>query len=213
MRLFQTLICIALLGTANAVARPVSYSGGWTVMQMNDMEALSLHVHYSPAVKYSLGYRAEYRRNKNWQFHGVQMNYLVKRLNKPASQANFYLKSGAGFAYSDYRRFDAKVEPAAFAGVALDWEDRRYFVLYENRAYHAGEIDKAFSQKARVGIAPYKGDYGALHTWLMLQVDHNPKAGDEVVFTPLLRFFKSEYLVEAGVSENGDILFNWIVRF
>ena len=38
-------------------ARPISYLGGWTVMQMNDFNSHSLHVHYTPSSKYSFGYR------------------------------------------------------------------------------------------------------------------------------------------------------------
>ena len=47
----------------------------------------------------------------------------------------------------------------------------------------------------------------------MLQVDHNPSQKDEITFTPLVRLFKGEYLAEAGVSDKGDVLFNWVIRF
>ncbi len=214
MPLIRLLICIIMLTlSGQAEARPVSYPGGWNVMQMNDMDAHSFHLHYSPTAKHSLGYKAQYWRDEDWQFHGLQWNYLVKRWNAPASQANFYLKSGAGLAYSDYQSFDSKTEPAAFTGIALDWEDRRYFTSYENHLLYAGDIEKHFIQKARVGIAPYIGDYGDLHSWLMLQLDHNPTAEDEWVLTPLVRLFKDEYLAEAGISNDGDVLFNWIIRF
>jgi hypothetical protein len=194
-------------------ARPVSYPGGWTIMQNNNFDSHSVHVHYSPTAKYSIGYKGEYWRDEDWQFHGAQLNYLVKRWNKPASQANFYIKSGAGVAYSDYKQFDSKTEPAAFTGIAVDWEDRRYFTSYHNHLLYAGDIEKHYTQSAKVGIAPYIGDYGDIHTWMMFQADHNPKGNDEFVFTPHLRFFKSEYLAEIGMSDDGDVLFNWIVRF
>lgn len=214
MQFFTLLSCVILLALpATALARPVSYPGGWTFMQMNDMDAHSLHVHYSPTARHSIGYKAEYWRDQNWQFHGLQLNYLVKRWNRPASQANIYLKSAAGAAYSDYGRFENDTEPAAFTGIAMDWEDRRFFTGYENRVTYAGDFDRFFTQKVRIGIAPYIGDYGDLHTWLMLQVDHSPQKRDPVTFTPLVRMFKGEYLTEAGISDNGDILFNWIIRF
>lgn len=214
MRLPLTLGCAMLLGISSpALARPVSYPGGWTVMQMNDSDMHSLHVHYSPTADYSVGYKAEYWRKDDSQFHGLQVNYLVKRWNELASQANIYLKSGAGVAYSDYESFDGKAEPAAFTGIAMDWEDRRFFTMYENRATYAGDIDKSFMQKARVGIAPYIGDYGDLHTWLMVEVSHDPSRDDETVVTPLVRFFKGPYLTELGVSHTGDALFNFVARF
>lgn len=211
MRFIILLSC--LLWAVPALARPVSYPGGWTLMQLNDGSSHSLHVHYSPTARYSIGYKAEYWRESEWQFHGAQFNYLAKRWNAPASQANVYIKSGLGAAYSDAGRFDGEVNPAGFIGLAFDWEDRRYFTSYENRYTHAGNIDTFYMQKARVGIAPYIGDYGDLHTWLMLEVDHNPTRRDNVLVTPLVRFFKGEYLTEAGVSHKGDVLFNFVVRF
>lgn len=214
MRTLFTVSILLIIGyTYNAQARPVSYPGGWTMMQLNDVDSHSLHVHYSPSARYSVGYKAEYWRDKEWHFQGGQLNYLAKRWNAPASQANIYLKTGAGVAYSDAQGFDGRTQPAAFAGIAMDWEDRRYFTSYENRATYAGDIDKFFMQKVRIGIAPYIGDYGDVHTWLMLQVDHNPRNSDEITFTPLVRFFKGEYLTEAGISDDGDLLVNAIIRF
>lgn len=207
-------VCLIWAGLAPpALARPVSYPGGWTVMQMNDLYSNSLHVHYSPTAKYSIGYKGEYFKDEDWQFHGAQLNYLVNRWNAPNSQANIYLKGGLGLAYSDYQSFDNRTEAAGTIGIAGDWETRRYFTMYENRYVYAGDIDKFFTQKARVGIAPYLGDYGDIHTWLMLQVDHTPTDRDKIVFTPMVRLFKGEYLAEAGVSDKGDVLFNWVVRF
>lgn len=209
------LACLAVIGLpVNAHARPVSYPGGWTVMQMNDMASHSLHIHYSPTARYSVGYLAEYWRGEDWQFHGVQVNTLLKRWNNPQSQANLYLKAAGGVALSDYRALKDETEPAGFAGIAGDWENRRFFTSYENRYVEAGDIDHFFMHKARVGVAPYIGDYGDLHTWLMLQLDHNPTwEGGEVTVTPMVRFFKDVYMAELGISHRGDVMANWIVRF
>ncbi len=182
-------------------------------MQMNDKNANSVHLHYSPTANYSIGYKAERWRDKDWQFHGGQFNYLVKRWNNPGEQANLYIKSGVGMAYSDAGAFDSKTQLAAFTGLAADWETRRYFTSYENRYTNAGDIDEFFMQNARVGIAPYIGDYGDIHTWLMVQFEHNPSQDDVFTITPFVRVFEGEYMAEAGISDKGDALFNWIVRF
>lgn len=211
MRLLFLCLCLGALAAfpvSWAMARPVSYAGGWTSMIMNDGDANSLHVHYSPTARYSLGYLLEYRRDKDYTMHSMQMNNLLKRWNKPNSQANLYLKSGVGIASKD-----GETEPAAFTGLAADWENRRYFVSYENRYLHAGGIDDFYTQSARVGVTPYIGDYGDLHTWLMLEVDHSPEAGEPFTVTPLVRLFKGSHLVEAGISNKGDALVNWVVRF
>lgn len=194
-------------------ARPISYPEGWMLMQMNDADMHGINLQYTFTPHFSLGYVGEYWRDADWQFHGAQFNVLLKRLNMPASQANFYLKNAAGLAYSDNGRFDDEIAPAAFTGFAADWEDRRFFTMYENHLVSAGDIDAFFMQKARVGIAPYIGDYGDLHTWLMLEVQHSPENDDNLVITPLVRLFKDVYLIEAGVSEKGDILFNATIQF
>jgi len=190
-------------------ARPVSYPGGVTLMQTNDADSSNLHLHYSPTIHYSVGYKWEYWRDSDWQFHRLQLNNLIKRWNKPASQANFYLRSGVGLVYQE----GGDSSFAAFTGVALDWEDRRFFTSYSNRLYKAGDVDEFFTQNARLGVAPYIGNYGDLHTWLMVQVDHRPEQHDPITITPLVRLFKSEYLAELGLSEDGDPLFNFVIRF
>lgn len=211
MKITFTIAAFALALCAYAtaaLARPVSYPGGWTVMQMNDGDSNSLHIHYSPTAKYSVGYKGEYWRDEDWQFHGVQLNYLAKRWNQPHSQANLYFKTAAGVALAD-----GESQESGFGGVAFDWESRRFFTSYENRGVYAGDIDRFFTQKARIGVAPYVGEYGDLHTWLMLQVDHNPAKADEVTFTPLVRMFKGNFLTEAGMSDKGKVLFNAVIRF
>lgn len=214
-KLSCVLACLAFAGLPTAAhARPVSYAGGWTVLQTNDMNSHSLHLHYSPAASTSVGYRAEYWRKEDWQFHGVQVNHLLRRWNMPEAQANLYLKTAGGIAYSDHEALDGKTSPAGFVGIAGDWENRRFFTSYENRYVEAGSIDHFFMQQARVGVAPYIGDYGDLHTWLMLEVDHNPtREGEEVIVTPMVRLFKDVYMAEFGVSHRGDVMANWVVRF
>ena len=49
----------------------------------------------------SLGYKIEYWRGDEFTLNMIQMNNLIKRWNKPESQANFYLKSTIGAALSD----------------------------------------------------------------------------------------------------------------
>lgn len=205
----MTAIMCALMA-AQAQARPVSYPGGWTGMVRNNGEVNSAHIHYSPTAKASIGYKYEYWRDKEITINAAQMNNLLKRWNKKDSQANIYLKSGLGVAY-DRREEDTGL--AAFTGLAVDWENRRFFTSYENRYTQAGSIDDFYQQSARVGIAPYIGDYGDLHTWLMLQIDHSPENEDAITVTPLVRLFKGPHLLETGMSNRGEVLFNYVVRY
>jgi hypothetical protein len=213
MRLLFLISAIVLGFYTPAMARPISYPKGWMFMQENDDSSNNVQLQYSPTARYSVGYMGEYWREKQWQFHGITLNNLLYRVNNNDSQANFYLLSGAGVAYSDWNHFHNKTQAAGFSGIEADWEDRRFFVLYANRITYAGDIAKEFRQKARVGVAPYIGEYGDLHSWLMLQVDHTPSEADNFTVTPLIRLFKGTNLFEAGVSNRGTILVNFMHIF
>jgi hypothetical protein len=212
MNKYIIMLC-AMAASFSANARPVSYPGGWTLMETHMNDATSLNVHYTANKDNSVGYLAEYKKDKDWLFNGVSWNRILIRENMPGSQFNFYLKSAAGVAYSNYGAFEDKTEPEAHSGIAADWENRRYFTMYENKATYAGDIDKSFEQSVMLGVAPYIGDYGDLHTWAMLHIEHRPKEDDKFTVTPMLRFFKGTNLVEVGVSENSELTFNYIHRF
>ncbi len=195
---------------APASARPVSYAGGWTVMQENSGMYSSLHLHYSPTATDSIGLYTENNWDMDAVFTGLQYNRLVKRWNAPQSQGNLYLKLGAGVAdpYGDPGQ-----RAAGFAGLAADWETRRVFVSYDMRARDYG-FDQSISHAARIGLAPYAANYGDLHTWAMLQVENHPEADNPVQVTPLVRLFTGPLLVEAGYTlEEDRFLLNWIYRF
>ena len=211
--LLLVVVGFGLLHPSFIIARPVSYPGGWTLMTMNDGDKNSVHVHYSPTAKTSIGYKFEYWPDKELNLHALQINKLLKRWNNTESQANFYIKSGIGVAYSDLGVFDNKSGVSGFTGIAADWEDRRRFISYENRFTDINGVDDFFQQSARVGWAPYQGDYGDLHTWLMLQLEHMPEAINEHTVTPLVRLFKDVHLLEFGVNNHNKVLINYIFRY
>ena len=208
------ILLLALFGIGlsitNVEARPVSYPGGWTLDTTNYAERSSLHVHYSPTAKASFGYRFEDWRGRNFTSNSIHVNNLLKRWNAENSQANVYVQSGVGIANS---QITDNQEVIGYTGIATDWETRRYFVSYQNRYTEAKDITGFFRQSTRLGWAPYEGDFGDLHTWIMVDVRHDPEADDPITVTPLVRLLKSTHLVEAGVTDRGDLTFNYIYRF
>ena len=195
---------------APASARPVSYAGGWTLMQENNGMYSSLHAHYSPTATDSVGLYVEQNWDMDTTCTGLQYNRLVKRWNAPASQGNVYFKLGAGAA-SPFAGGDADL--ANFAGLAADWETRRVFVSYDVRARDFGP-DESVTHAARLGVAPYVAEFGALHTWAMVQVENSPEADEFLTFTPLVRLFKGPLLIEAGYTvETEEFMLNWTWRF
>mgnify|MGYP006096030017 FL=1 len=213
MRFIINLIFIFVIFTEFSYARPVSYPGGWTVMLKNDGNINRMHTHFSPTHKLSLGYNLEYWHDEEFIFNSLQVNNLLKRWNEKNSQANFYLKSGIGLAYSDKFEFDGETKLSAFTGISYDWENRSYFIKYQNRYTDAGKIYDAFMQSIIFGVAPYEGNFGDLHTWLMLKIEHKPENKENFEITPLFRFFKNVHLLELGLNDRGKFLFNYIIRY
>ena len=65
-----------------------------------------------------------------------------------------------------------------------DWETRSLFASYRARYLGLSHFGEQFMQAARIGFAPYEGDTGDLHTWLMLEIDHRPSDPNSVTATP-----------------------------
>ena len=194
-------------------ARPVSYVGGWTLMSFNDYQSNSLLLHYTPSSKYSLGYNIEYWNDKEYWINNLNLNYLLKRINKKKSQANFYFKSGFGFLYTDFKENKNKKEYVTTLSFSTDWETRSKFISYSSELIKSENIANIFMQKARVGFAPYIASYGEIHTWLMYELNYMPSGDSNLKSAAISRFFKSTNLVEVGLDEDKTILFNYIKRF
>lgn len=207
------LAAIALLIVPSAAARPVSYPDAWTLIEETDRQSTSLWVHYTLTPKWSLGVRSEWDRQENFVFNGVQTTHLAKRWFGENFQANIYGIGGVGvISPVDSANFGTKA--SGFAGVRADWETRRLFTSYRARYLEAGDLGGRFMQAARAGWAPYEGDTGDLHTWLMVEIDHRPDNGDEIGVTPLVRFFKGSALFEIGWSLTDDEpLLNFAYRY
>jgi hypothetical protein len=208
--IFFKILIIIVIFQQNLLARPVSYSGGSTIMQKNSSRHNSYHIHYSPSYKYSIGYKGQYFRDQKMWLNGIQLNNLVKRWNNPDSQSNIYLKSSVGNARSGSRD-----DIYGFIGSAFDYETRRYYISYENIYYKShNNLINNFEQDLNFGIAPYIANYGNLHSWIILQINHIPTNNNqELTYTPYLRFFKGSFLTELGYSSNNRVIFNFIKRF
>lgn len=212
-RVYAVLAALWAVAVSQAEARPVSYEGGWTIIEETDRQSTSLWAHYTLSPDLSAGWRTEWDRKNDILLNGPQATYLAKRWFGENYQANIYLFAGAGVIHGVGDN-DASARAAGFAGVLADWETRRLFVSYRARGLEGGSVDSTFYQAGRVGFAPYEGDTGDLHTWLMVEVDHRPDNNDPVGVTPLVRFFKGAALLEFGWSvTDNQPLANFTYRF
>ena len=203
-------ILFFILCCQNLFARPISYTGGTTIIQNNGPVKHSLLIHYTPYYTYSIGYKWEHFRNDDINLNGIQINRLINRWHFMNAQGNLYLKTAFGDASKSNQH-----DVYGMIDLSGDYETEHLFTSYDAKYYQSnGDIIKQFQQVGRLGITPYVGDYGDLHTWLMLELSHQPTySGDKLILTPLIRLFKGPRLVEFGYSSDNRLLFNWILRF
>ncbi len=207
------LVSMSLMLCATAVARPVSYAGGWTLIETSNRASTAGLVHYSPAHNFSVGLRHEWQRASDVKLTAIQPTLLVNRWFGREYQGNLYLTGGLGTA-KDESPNNRGSETASFVGVMADWETRTLFVSYEARFLEQGALGNHSMHAARFGWAPYAGDTGELHTWLMLEVDRREHFEDKTSVTPLLRFFKGPALLELGYNlTDPSPLVNFTYRF
>ncbi len=207
MRYFCIFLSVFLY-TNSSLARPIAYPSGLAVMQHNDYISNNIHLNYTLSRKNTVGLMSEYQREDQFLLNTIQYTRVLKRWNQDHSQGNLYFVSGLGGA-----EIKNNFEAGGLAGIEADWEDRRFYLFYRNTYMKVETMKKEFREMGRIGVAPYIGGYKDLNTWLILQVDHTPQLEDNIVVTPLVRFFKGTYLAEFGVSSEKTILFNFMTIF
>ena len=173
-------------------ARPISYSGGSTVMSNTDNMRDTFYFHYSPTYKYSLGLEAVKDDYFKTDFSYFRFTYLLNRKNTRYSQRNLYFQSGVS----------SKGLNNNFIGVHGDWETRRWFIGfgYKKVSNDIIEYDDKFLQ---LGVAPYLGEYGDFHTWVMVKSKKNDLLESWSTF-PVLKFFKGNFFIEFGYNNKTE---------
>ena len=73
-------------------ARPISYSGGSTIMSMSDSMKDSIYFHYSPTYKYSIGIESVKDKFFDKNFIYLRLTYLINRKNTKHSQTYYTFK-------------------------------------------------------------------------------------------------------------------------
>ena len=210
-KIAATSLIVAMSSVAQA--RPVSYTGGWTLIEVANRAATAGLAHYSLTHNVSVGLRHEWQRKDDVKLTAIQPTLLVKRWFGREYQGNLYFTGGLGTA-KDESPNNRGSDTASFVGVMADWETRTLFVSYEARFLEQGALGNHSMHAARFGWAPYAGDTGELHTWLMLEVDRRGHFEDKTSVTPLLRFFKGPALLELGYNlTDPSPLVNFTYRF
>ncbi|MBY0371951.1 hypothetical protein K2X33_14795 [bacterium] len=138
-----------------------------------------------------------------------RLSWLVKRWNETESQANIYVYGGLGAA----RKGDL-TELAVEGAVEADYETRAVYFSGKAQIVAARNFNTLAIYQARAGFAPYLGESGELHSWLVGQVQYFPFAPDQSLRVgPVLRMFYRNVLWEFGVSTHGSWNFNFMAHW
>jgi len=197
------------LFSAACWAHPVPYKGAVAVNSMNQSFQQDQMVAYSFKRDTAIAARImSFDDNQgSMRFWAPQINRLIKRWNGENSQSNVYFSGAVGPMDTDEHQHSA-----ILTGVAADSETRQLFASAAAEKMWTGIGSGFWHVQSRLGAAPYAAGFNQLATWLMVQYDYNPliRGWDKV--TPLVRLFYRNYLLEAGVSTEGDWLVNAMVH-
>ena len=183
----------------NTEARPISYSDGHTLMHFNDNMKESIYYHYSPSFKYSIGVEELNNKIFDRSETNLRFTYLVNRKNTKNSQRNFYFQSAVSKKNSNF-----------IYGVHGDWETRRYFIGFDYK--EVKNIIDYTDKHILLGLAPYLGEYGDFHTWLMVKSKKNSINNKQVTY-PVVKFFRGNLLLELGYDKKTDWDIHLMFRF
>lgn len=198
MGIFKIIVLI-FLSINYLESRPISYSGGHTLMHFNDSMKESIYYHYSPTYKFSIGLETMQNKVFSTNETNIRFTYLLNRKNTKLSQRNLYFQSA----------FSSKDNNYAY-GMHGDWETRRYFIGFDYK--EVKNIIDYTDKHIQLGVAPYLGEYGDLHTWLMVKTKKNSLNNKQITY-PVIKFFKGNVLLELGYDKKTDWDIHLMYRF
>ena len=207
-------LCLLAIASV-ASAKPIAFAHGTTVMAEYGAGTMTeAQVFYAPKYFWSLGLgfteldsdQGDERREITY----ARANYLVKRWNLEAAQANVFTWGGAGNAYvseSDSREF------AWNAGAQFDYETRRVYGSLKTDLFKASSFSHRIDT-LQLGIAPYKHDVDTLATWFVVQGrQYSGHIHEGTEWALLLRLFKKGAWVEAGATTDGKLQAMAMINF
>ena len=203
---FILWLFIGVTIAGSLTAHPVIWKNGRVTQFDNHKIISNLNVHFSLNNRWSVGILGTRFNQLDETFMQVQSNFLLQRWNMPHSQANIYLLGSYGFSLNQNNQDLLRI------GFQSDWEDQRWYTMV--KFLHFGAQQSQSLLNARVGIAPYIGEFNDLHTWLMLQVDRH-ELKNKVTWSamPLIRLFKHQWLVEFGTNFDDNHLVTVMIHY
>jgi hypothetical protein len=214
MKTFAVLILV-LSSTLNLRAHPVFYADGWGLMFWQKPDSTEFYGAYTLSHRWAVGVRyfgfsdPKTKDLPQENYALLQSSFLLKRWNKPASQANIYLSVAGGAAnFSSPSYFASRTQGAYLGELQADWEDRKYYTAI--KLQHLQAQDHSAQQKivSRLGFAPYVAEYTELNTWIIFEGINTLSPESSFDLTPFVRLFYNNFLMELGYSFGGKFQMN-----
>jgi len=204
-------LIITLFLAPSLGAHPVSFKGGYSFMAFHqaDMTDWQLLYTFHPRSAIGVDYIKDSMEPESRYFLIPRLSWLVKRWNSLESQGNLYVYGGVGVA-----RQGALTQAAALGAVEADYETQEVYVSGKATQLRAEHLNALEIYQLRAGFAPYVGESGDLHAWLIGQAQYLPNATMESLRVgPVLRLFHRNVLWELGLTTQGSWNFNFMVHW
>lgn len=196
-------LCTCFAVTAQA--KPIAFANGTTVMaEYGAGTMIEAQAFYAPTYWFSAG--GGYLRldsdldRRSREIEYVRANYLVKRWNLDAAQANVFAWGGLGRSEGD--SFDGG-RFARNVGFQIDYETRRVYAALKSDLWESSVFSHRIDT-LQLGLAPYEHDYRDLAAWFVVQArSYTGRIHRGTETALLLRLFKGGTWIEAGVTDDG----------
>ncbi len=196
-------------------AKPIAFANGTSVMvEYGGNTMREAQVFYAPQFDLSLGgghvRLASDLDGRQREITYARVNYLPKRWNLEAAQANVFIWGGLASATLSER---AGSVFAQNVGMQFDYETRRIYVSAKTDLQRSDEFSHRIDT-VQFGVAPYAHDYDTLATWLLIQGRrYSGNLYDGTEGAVLLRLFKGNKWLEAGVTNDGKLQAMFMFNF
>ncbi|NRA66161.1 MAG: hypothetical protein HRU19_16860 [Pseudobacteriovorax sp.] len=195
-----------------SLAHPTSFKGSTGLMSQTTSKRDHYQVNYSHEYYLATGaHLYQDREGDDMRRAGfLSSNFLLFRENSQRFQANLYGIIGAGSS-----ELSGEKETAGLYRIQADIEDRKYYFLINQTGISTKKQRELDQRTIRLGTAPYVGNFEDLHMWLIAEWQESRRFASKprTEFTPILRLFYQNVLLEIGRSVSGDMKFNTIIHF
>ena len=210
-----TLTALALLTAVASHANPIAYAQGTTVMaEWGGTTMREAQVFYAPRFDVSVGggyvrLISDVDTSTRDIVYG-RLNFLAKRWNLESAQANVFIWGGLGGAKAS--EHDGTVL-AENVGAQFDFETRQvYFSAKSDLQRSAVFSDRI--DTLQFGVSPVPHDFNTLATWIVVQArQYTGNIHDGTETALLLRLFKGNRWIEAGITNGGHLQAMFMTNF